>query len=77
MDIRYQESDIGVITAQRTKVGEHPVGCVIFEFECWPEPKVLQAEELAELVMRFGNSYKVAGKIGASEAFVRLSLKSD
>jgi hypothetical protein len=48
---------------------------VVVEFEGWPEPKVLKAEELVELVLRFGNSYKVAAKIGASEAFVRLKAK--
>lgn len=48
---------------------------VVFEFEEYPEPKVLGRIELEALCLRYGRFQTVADIIGASEAFVRQSVR--
>ncbi len=44
---------------------------VVFEFEAYPEPKVLTPSDLGALYRRYKSFYRVAEVIGASEAFAR------
>jgi hypothetical protein len=47
---------------------------VIFEFEAYPEPKVLTPIELQALYSQYKNYRAVGRLVGASEAFVRQNL---
>ena len=74
-DVWKRENESG---AGSWKVDEHPShadAVLIAEFEAWPEPKVLSAAELRDLVARFGGSEATAQAIGASGAFVRQNAK--
>jgi hypothetical protein len=44
---------------------------VVFEFEAYPEPKVLTPSDLRVLYSRYRSFKRVAEVIGASEAFAR------
>jgi len=48
---------------------------VVFEFEAYPEPKILAATELQALYARYKSFYKVATAIGASEPFARQNAR--
>ncbi len=48
-----------------------PRAVVVFEFEAYPEPKVLTPSDLRALYSRYKSFKRVAEVIGASEAFAR------
>lgn len=58
------------IGAQVEQVDEPPI-TFVFELEAFPEPKALSSTDLKELYEVHKSYQKVAGHIGASEAFVR------
>jgi hypothetical protein len=63
-----------LIGAQVEQVGEHllgPTAQFIFEYNCYPEAKILSSSELRALHQDLGSWYRVAELVGASEAFVR------
>jgi hypothetical protein len=43
---------------------------VVFEFEAYPEPKILDSDELNSLYERYGSQKAVARAIGTSRVFV-------
>jgi len=49
---------------------------VIFEFEAYPEPKVLSPIELQALCARYQSFVKVGAVIGTSEGFVRQNVQA-
>lgn len=51
------------------KVGEH-LSCVYFEFEVYPEPKILTSEEIKQLAKTQGSTVALARFLGCSQAFV-------
>ena len=60
--------------AEADEVDEQDYGAravVSFEFEAYPEPKILNSDELRALYERYGSFYVVADAIGASESFAR------
>lgn len=64
--------------ARVEQVDEHHFSDVVvcFEFEAYPEPKVLSPLELQALYDRYKNFYVVGDAIGASESFVRQNVRS-
>ncbi len=62
------------VGAQVEQVDEPPA-TFIFELEAYPEAKSLSAKDLNNLYARLKSFYRVAGLIGASEAFVRQNCK--
>jgi hypothetical protein len=48
---------------------------VCFEFEAYPEPKMLTSKHLKALYERYGTYVAAGNAIGASEGFVRQSIK--
>ncbi len=48
-----------------------PRAVICFEFEAYPEPKILNLTELRALYDRYGSYYEVADAIGTSESFAR------
>ena len=65
--------------AQIERVGEHPgqpSTLFIFEYKCYPEAKILSNVELTALRQEFGDWYRVAELLGASEAIVRQNSKT-
>jgi len=60
------------------KVGELS-SAVIFEFEVYPEPKILSAADLKPLMRLLGTTVAVAEYVGCGQQFVseRLKSKSD
>ena len=64
--------------ARVEQVDEHHFGhtVVVFEFEAYPEPKVLSSTELQALYARYKSFYKVGDAIGASEGFARQNAQS-
>jgi hypothetical protein len=63
--------------ARVEQVDEHLFAMVVvtFEFEAYPEPKVLLPIELKALHDRYESFYKVGDAIGASEGFARQNAK--
>jgi hypothetical protein len=60
--------------AQVEQVVEHrSSSCTpfIFEFDCYPEAKILSKAEIQAVYKRFKNWQMVADEVGASQAFVR------
>jgi hypothetical protein len=57
------------------KVGEH-LSSVLFEFEAFPEPKILNFQELKHLMKVFGTTVAVAKFLGCSQSHVSEHLKS-
>lgn len=60
--------------ARVEQVGEHlfgPSALFIFEYECYPEAKILSSTELWALHHRLGSWVAVGALIGASEGFAR------
>ena len=68
---------IKIFGAQVDEVDEHRFGraVVVFEFEAYPEPKILSSTELQALHARYKSFYKVGYAIGASEGFARQNAK--
>ena len=64
--------------ARVEQVDEHRFeeAVVIFEFEAYPEPKVLSPFELQALYDRYKSFYRVGDVIGASEGFARQNAQS-
>ena len=63
--------------ARVDEVDEHRFGraVVVFEFEAYPEPKILLSTELRALHARYKSFYRVGDAIGASEGFARQNSK--
>lgn len=60
--------------AQVEQVDEHrtsPCATFIFEFNCYPEGKILSKSEVKAVYKRFKKWDLVANEVGTSEAFVR------
>lgn len=76
--LSFQERDLVYIGAQVEQVDEHRFACAVvaFEFEAYPEPKVLSAIELQALYARHKSFVRVGAVIGASEGFARQNLKT-
>ena len=51
------------------KVGEHH-SCLLFDFEVYPEPKILTREDLKPLLKVHRNTVALAKFLGCSQAFV-------
>lgn len=66
------------IGAQAEQVDEHfgmSAALFIFEYECYPEAKILSSAELWELHQRLGGWPAVGQLIGASDAFALQTAK--
>ena len=60
--------------ARVEQVDEHhlgPLALFIFEYECYPEAKILSSTELRALHQKLGGWPAVGRMIGASEGFAR------
>ncbi len=69
-----------ILGAQVEQVGEHPASpsaLFVFDFECYPEAKILSSSELMVLRQKFSDWYAVGKLIGASEAFARQNAKNN
>jgi len=64
------------IGGESHKVGELS-SVVIFEFEAYPEPKILTKIELRRLMRLHGTTVAVGRHVGASQQFVSKHLKLD
>jgi hypothetical protein len=51
------------------KVCEH-LTVIIFDFEAYPEPKILTRQEIRALIRRFGTTVKTAKFLTVSQSFV-------
>lgn len=70
---RVGSSTVG-IGAQVEQVDEHPTSdcaAFVFEYNCYPEAKILSKAEIKAVYKRFKSWNLVADEVGASEAFVR------
>jgi len=66
--------------AQVEQVGEHlsHVSTVlVFDYECYPEAKVLLGCELKALFLKLGSWTAVGSSIGASESFARQNVNKE
>lgn len=58
---------------ENPKVGEH-LGVVLFELECYPEPKALSKSDIQQISLRFSSIGKVANATGLSWTAVQERL---
>lgn len=76
----YLSSQSLTIGAQVEQVGEHPSHAstlLIFEYDCYPEAKILSGAELKALFLKLGSWTAVGSSIGASESFARQNVNKE
>jgi hypothetical protein len=68
------------IGAQVEQVDEHLTHdstALIFDYECFPEAKILLGSELKALFLKLGSWTAVGSSIGASESFARQNVNKE